>query len=62
VFDYEIITIDVRDCARCAGDHDALVFHPLINPPKGVSHYAMCSDTQQPILLTITIKDINPLR
>jgi hypothetical protein len=49
--------LDVRHCARCDKTHMALSFMPLSNPPPDVSHWAMCPQTHQPILLTITKHD-----
>jgi recombinational DNA repair protein (RecF pathway) len=45
------VTIDVRHCARCQQDHDAVEFKPLTNAPPECSHWAMCPVTNEPILM-----------
>jgi len=42
--------VDVKRCARCGQNHNALVFHRLTNP-SAYTHWAMCPITNEPILL-----------
>jgi hypothetical protein len=49
--------LNVRHCARCNGEHITLRFTPLANPPDGITHWSMCPQVHQPILLTVTKKD-----
>jgi len=48
------MTLDVRRCARCHGDHPGLVFSLLRNPPQEFGYYATCPTSGQPILLAVT--------
>lgn len=49
--------MNVRNCARCNGNHDDLVFRPLLQPilddeGKAVwTHWALCPTTGEPILM-----------
>lgn len=50
------IIIGVRNCARCSGDHDLVVFKPFKRALQGralskYTHWAMCDNTNEPILL-----------
>jgi hypothetical protein len=49
--------LNVRHCARCDGEHITLRFTSLANPPDGITHWAMCPQMHQPILLTVTKHD-----
>jgi len=51
-------TTDVRTCARCGGDHDAVTFTRLTHPidmepgtPYFATHWAPCPTNGEPILL-----------
>jgi hypothetical protein len=46
--------INVRRCARCAQDHEALVFTLLANPSEEWTHWATCPINREPIMLAIT--------
>lgn len=55
---------DVKSCARCGKDHSKLLFTEFDNPvrlEKGNyhvwTHWSMCPDSNQPILLTIISLD-----
>jgi len=41
---------DLSDCARCGGIHDNLEFKPLQNPADDWRFWAMCPETDQPVL------------
>jgi hypothetical protein len=52
-------TNDVRNCARCGGDHDGVVFEPLTRPvARGgdredsllYTHWAACPTNGEPII------------
>lgn len=45
-------TTDVEDCARCGGDHE-IVASPFTRPPENYSHYAVCPETEEPILVAV---------
>jgi hypothetical protein len=50
------ITINVRSCARCGGDHEAVTFKkmdgPVIDDEKIIgTHWAACPKNGDPILL-----------
>ena len=44
--------IDVGRCARCGQDHK-LPFHRFENPPEYCTHWAICPNTFEPVLLRI---------
>lgn len=41
------------DCPRCANSHDTLELKRLTRPAEGFSHFAMCPNLGEPILLTV---------
>lgn len=43
-------TINVNNCARCAGNHNNLRCEPLSHPTTH-THYAICPVTEEPILV-----------
>lgn len=46
-----VVRVDkLDDCARCGKTHALITFLPLKNAPPDTTHYAMCPDTNQPIL------------
>lgn len=47
-----MIVTNVGNCARCQEDHNEISFSPLSNHEK-YSHYAICPNTNQPILAWI---------
>lgn len=54
------ITTNLEGCARCGGDHEALVFEPLANAADAWDHWAPCPTTRQPILLA-TLYGVKPI-
>lgn len=48
-------TTKIDNCARCCQTHLNLEFKEIYNP-KDYSHFAMCPNTNQPILLSIVDK------
>jgi hypothetical protein len=44
---------NIFSCARCGKDRKLLCFARLNNSPDRYSHWAMCPNTKQPILLRI---------
>ena len=52
------MTINVNQCARCGGNHTALIFTKLSGAPVGDCEYwSMCPTLSQPILLCVIVKD-----
>lgn len=51
--DPDTITTTVRICARCAKDHEAVLFKKFVgNPINGIYDYwAICPETGDPILM-----------
>jgi hypothetical protein len=49
----ETIPIAVIHCARCGKDHERVKFTTLKSPPAFATHFAMCPEINQPILLRI---------
>jgi hypothetical protein len=47
-------TTKVRGCARCGGDHRAVLFKPFRRACDPFTHWAACPRTGEPILLLIT--------
>ena len=47
--------IDVRKCARCGGDHDAVTFRRLTTPPPDHQYWAMCPTLYEPILIRLAV-------
>jgi len=48
------ITLRVEKCARCGGDHDEpLTFVPLDRPNEAWTHWTMCPNSRQPIMLRV---------
>lgn len=47
-----MIATNIGNCARCGEDHNQISFSPLNNHEK-YSHYALCPNTNQPILAWI---------
>lgn len=51
-----IISVDVKQCARCFTDHEVLKFTSFINPISDSddtiwNYWALCPTTGEPILL-----------
>jgi len=54
--------ITIRNCARCQGTHENVMFEKLVGEPiDGVegdyTHWAMCPEKMQPIVLAVLPKD-----
>jgi hypothetical protein len=47
------IKTNITECARCANDHEGLVFEPFHYPVEDWTYWAMCPTVKQPILLKI---------
>jgi hypothetical protein len=45
------MTIDVKHCSRCGGDHAQLVFKKLTRPAATFQFWAMCPYLGEPILM-----------
>jgi len=43
--------IAVKNCARCGGDHEKVAFQKFNFPPDDLTHWGMCPDTGEPILM-----------
>lgn len=43
----------IRVCARCGGDHKQLVFNRFARQPKEWTHWGICPQTQEPVLLHV---------
>lgn len=41
-------------CPRCKRPHN-LIFSKLLNPPTGLTHFAICPATGQPMLLRVDV-------
>lgn len=53
------IVVPVVNCARCGKNHDPMCFLKFKRPvqlPAGVTHWASCPTTGEPILLSVTVK------
>ncbi len=48
-----IVKIDVKNCARCGGDHSSLEFKPFTRVCLFHTHYAKCPNLGEPLLLKI---------
>lgn len=46
-----ILKIDT--CARCNKDHLAVEFHRFRNPPMTYTHWGVCPETKEPILMYV---------
>lgn len=46
---------DVKNCARCKGDHSLIYFQPFTNPPTNApyTHWAMCPVRLEPIFFWV---------
>ena len=42
---------DIGKCARCGNNHNHVLFRKIGRPPMGVTHFALCPTTGEPILL-----------
>lgn len=43
----------IDGCPRCHGTHERIVILPLTKPGEGVTHWAMCPEMQEPIMLAV---------
>ena len=46
-------TVNVSKCARCGLDHGGLDMMKFTNPPEFATHYSVCPETGEPILMKI---------
>lgn len=46
-------TQGVTNCARCGGDHRAIEYRPFTSKPPSHTHFGICPDTNEPILLSM---------
>jgi len=51
---------DVGRCARCGKDHAQLEFRPLANAPDEWTHWAMCPETNEPVLVRMRVFHYSP--
>ena len=60
------ITTTIRNCARCGGTHQGLEFKPFTRHPSRdalgesfpiYTHWAMCPDIKEPVLMYMTDTD-----
>lgn len=42
-----------HDCPRCANHHEALEVKSITRSPEGFTHFAICPNLSEPILLTV---------
>jgi len=47
--------VDIKKCARCGQDHDKMSFLKFTRPPQEghYTHFCVCPQTLEPILMTI---------
>lgn len=48
------IRTSVKRCARCGKDHENITFAKLQNPVRQCTHWALCPNVAEPILMRIT--------
>lgn len=51
------LQVHVNDCPRCRGYHMGMIFEPLAQEENGFTHFAMCPQTKERILLRINDRD-----
>jgi len=51
------MTVAIRQCARCGGDHDPLLFYRFDRPPEGAEYWAECPVSGDPILMHVETSD-----
>lgn len=49
-----MIWTNLRNCARCGGNHDKLEFRELTQPIDDYTYFASCPTNGEPILLRVT--------
>jgi hypothetical protein len=54
------LSIDVRNCARCGGDHDGLDCKRFARPPGEWTFWGTCPDSGDPVLVRITEDESEP--
>ena len=47
------VTLPVKNCARCGGDHPIIQYRPFTSKPPSYTHFGTCPDTGEPILLSM---------
>lgn len=45
-------TLDMEDCPRCGGSHEAMIFTPLTNAEGSGDLWAFCETAGEPVLLS----------
>lgn len=45
---------DLRNCARCGGDHAHIQIKPFTNPPPEYTHFMDCPTLGEPVLVNVT--------
>lgn len=45
------ITTSVKNCARCGKNHKDITFMRFKNPPTTHTHWSMCPNANEPILM-----------
>lgn len=48
------IVVNVKACQRCGENHDGMVFSKLANPADEYTHWGVCPQKHQPVLLGFT--------
>lgn len=48
-----VMAENLLECARCGLDHAQIKFMPFTNPPEVASHWAMCPELNEPILMSL---------
>lgn len=48
-----VLLLDVRNCVRCGGDHDAVEVKPLTRPSEEWGYWAMCPAVNEPIMMAV---------
>ena len=48
----DALTVPVRECPRCEGEHVPLVFQPF-REPSDHTHWATCPETGEPITMLV---------
>ena len=52
------VFFSIKRCARCGGKHNELVFTPFTRKVRdfpSITHWAMCPDSEEPILLHMLV-------
>ena len=52
---HRTLVVKVSSCARCLGDHDSVTFQPFTTPPEGFTHFGLCPENKEPILMVVVL-------